>query len=393
MYKNFEEILADNKDICQSSLNITNKTRTSIYSWNGQFSPQFIEVLLEKYSQKDDVVIDPFMGSGTTLIECARKNISVSGIELNPSAFYMSKSFEICNLSEHERFDIISDIEVVVTSIATVDNIIIELKKLVANSNENVQNTVSLLIILMDLFNNEISIELLNKKWTMLKTNIFQFPFSSKKITATNGDTRKTVFKDNTFTLLITSPPYINVFNYHQKYRCSVEMLGFDVLTIAKCEFGSNRKHRGNRVFTVIQYCIDIALAFKEWQRICVADARFIIVVGRESNVLSMSFSNSKLVYQLACEIFEFDFLLKQERVFKNRFGKMIFEDILHFKNNKINLNFSNEELIKKAKIIALRVLNEKKLIYADESQKIKLLDDAIKNVSKICKSEEIYND
>lgn len=34
-------------------------------------------------------------------------------------------------------------------------------------------------------------------------------------------------------TLLITSPPYINVFNYHQKYRRSVEALGYDVLAIA----------------------------------------------------------------------------------------------------------------------------------------------------------------
>lgn len=121
-------------------------------------------------------------------------------------------------------------------------------------------------------------------------------------------------------TLLITSPPYINVFNYHQKYRRSVEALGYDVLAIAKNEFGSNRKNRGNRLLTVIQYCIDMALSFKEVIRTCRDGARMIYVVGRESNVLGYSFCNSRLIFEIATQIFEIPFLLRQERVFKNRF-------------------------------------------------------------------------
>ena len=36
-------------------------------------------------------ILDPFAGSGTVLYECARKNISAYGIELNISAYLMSK--------------------------------------------------------------------------------------------------------------------------------------------------------------------------------------------------------------------------------------------------------------------------------------------------------------
>lgn len=47
------------------------------------------------------------------------------------------------------------------------------------------------------------------------------------------------------FGLVLTSPPYINVYNYHQQYRASAEALGWDLLEVAKTEIGSNRKHPG----------------------------------------------------------------------------------------------------------------------------------------------------
>ncbi|MEP9412025.1 MAG: hypothetical protein HRF42_11640 [Candidatus Brocadia sp.] len=47
--------------------------------------------------------------------------------------------------------------------------------------------------------------------------------------------------------LIITIPPYINVFNYHRNYRSIMDILGFDILKVAASEIGSNRKNRGNR--------------------------------------------------------------------------------------------------------------------------------------------------
>lgn len=123
-------------------------------------------------------------------------------------------------------------------------------------------NLLCTLIILLDLFNNELSVSILYKKWDNLKNIILQIPYSLAKVHVDMGDARQMNCNESEATLLLTSPPYINVFNYHQKYRRSVEALGYDVLKIAKNEFGSNRKNRGNRLLTVIQYCIDMALSF-----------------------------------------------------------------------------------------------------------------------------------
>ena len=201
------------------------------------------------------------------------------------------------------------------------------------------------------------------------------------------GDARRLKCHSNVADLLITSPPYINVFNYHQKYRRSVEALGYDVLAIAKKEFGSNRKNRGNRLLTVIQYCIDMALSLKEAIRVCKPNARMIYVVGRESNVLGYSFCNSQLIYEIATEIFELPFLLRQERVFKNRFGQLIYEDILHFENYKTDDILCDESIEESARTIAIRMLTEKAQTYPD-SKNIESIFDAIAKAESIKKSE-----
>lgn len=349
----FEKIPIDKTSIAQGELDIDNKTRSNLFTWNGQFSPQFVETLLSHYAQESDVVIDPFAGSGTTLCEAARKGISAYGMELNASAYYMAKTYELANKTILERKELIDSVEQILTEITDTDEILPTITHAIQQNNPSALSALmSTLIILIDLFNNELSIPLLYKKWTGLKKTVLEIPFSTAKIKVDMGDARKLRCKSDEATLLITSPPYINVFNYHQKYRRSVEALGYDVLAIAKNEFGSNRKNRGNRLLTVIQYCIDMALSFKEAVRTCRQDARMIYVVGRESTVLGYSFCNSRLIFEIATEIFELPFLLRQERVFKNRFGQLIYEDILHFANVKTEDCPSDEEIENAARSI-----------------------------------------
>jgi hypothetical protein len=100
---------------------------------------------------------------------------------------------------------------------------------------------------------------------------------------------------------------------------------------VARSEIGSNRKNRANRFLTVIQYCQDMTLALVEMRRICGPRGHIIMIVGRESAVKGTRFFNGDIVARLAERCAGLRTEKRQERVFRNRFGEAIYEDILHF--------------------------------------------------------------
>ena len=187
----FEKIPIDKTSISQGELDIDNKTRSNLFAWNGQFSPQFVEALLSHYAQDGDVVIDPFAGSGTTLCEAARKGISAYGMELNASAYYMAKTYELANKSLPERKVLIDSVEQILTSISKTDEILPTITRAIQQNNPSALSALlSTLIILIDLFNNELSISLLHTKWTGLKKTVLEIPFSTAQIKVDMGDSR-----------------------------------------------------------------------------------------------------------------------------------------------------------------------------------------------------------
>src|ERR1017187_1874460 len=85
-------------DIPRADLDISAQVRGNPLAWKGQFSPQLIEVILNTYSQPGDSVLDPFVGSGTVLGECARMQLPAVGTEVNPGAILLARLYEWANI-------------------------------------------------------------------------------------------------------------------------------------------------------------------------------------------------------------------------------------------------------------------------------------------------------
>jgi DNA modification methylase len=321
-------------------LNIEEKNRSNLFAWRGQFSPQLIEYLLEAYCLPGSVVIDPFAGSGTVLLEAARAGLTAFGFEINPSAWSFSKLYEFANLPPESREKVISELR---AGIAAEFPIILfseselppeEIESRIIRISRDISDKAKILcnalVVLLDIFNNRISNDFVQSKFFELANSVRSLPYSDRPIKADLRDARCLPLENQSADFVITSPPYINVFNYHQNYRRSVELLGWDPLRVARSEIGSNRANRSNRFYTVVQYCIDIADTIRELARILRPGGRAVFIVGYESKVLGVPFRNADIIEKIACESGMFDMVLRQQRVFKNRFGQTIREDILN---------------------------------------------------------------
>ncbi len=342
----FAGVSLDTTTIPQDRLNIVNKARSNLFPWNGQFTPQLIETLLQSYAPAGSFVLDPFVGSGTVLYEAGRLGHAAFGSEVNPAAFKMAEVYRFINVDLSTRKKLVDEVDDLIHGSLPTENSLFSVGK--QRTDVSLQRTLSktaciaeaplaktlleALVVLLNYDDSPLESRGVLRMWKKLRNTALCLPFSNSAIDLANCDARTLPLAEGSVDFVVTSPPYINVFNYHQHYRRSVESLGWDLLEVARSEIGSNRKHRQNRFLTVTQYCLDMASMFGELRRVCSPHAHVSIVVGRESNVRKTNFFNGELVARLAVRSCGYELESRQERVFQNRFGAMIYEDILHFK-------------------------------------------------------------
>lgn len=87
-----------------------------IHSWfrlTPSFGPDLVEIMLEKlHYSDDDIVLDPFSGASTTLIQCKLKNIQSIGFEINPLLFFVGKTSLNWDLDYDTLIDLLKTLEI-----------------------------------------------------------------------------------------------------------------------------------------------------------------------------------------------------------------------------------------------------------------------------------------
>ncbi|MDB9395422.1 DNA methyltransferase [Microcystis aeruginosa] len=376
--------------IPQEKLDIIEKTRANLFAWRGQFSPQLIETILSFYCPSNSVILDPFVGSGTVLLEASYLSLEAYGFEINPAAYIMSHTYEFIN--DSQKKEVLKNLRNILDQEFPLR--IFEVSDQVENLVDKLQNTRNMLpdrskvlfdalVIILDVCNNKITQEFIQKKFLHLSNIITKLPYSQKPIRVGLSDARSLPLENNQIDFVVTSPPYINVFNYHQNYRQSAEILGWDLLKIAKSEIGSNRANRSNRFYTVVQYCLDMGDILKELARVSKQQARIVLIVGQESNVLGVPFYNADIIEKIGIKAKLFQKVLRQKRKFKNKFGKVIIEDIINFIN--LNNQVSQEVIEQISREVAFEVLESSRLFVSSENQLF--LESAIAKVNNIQKT------
>ncbi|MCL2861737.1 MAG: methyltransferase domain-containing protein [Firmicutes bacterium] len=84
------------------------KWATHDSKYRGNFSPFVAKNIILRYSKENDLVLDQFVGGGTTLVECKLNNRNAIGIDINPKAVELTK--------EKLKFDSCYDVKIQVAN-------------------------------------------------------------------------------------------------------------------------------------------------------------------------------------------------------------------------------------------------------------------------------------
>ena len=233
-------------DIPRSDLDIRDQVRTNPLPWRGQFSPQLVESLLTRYAEPGAAVLDPFVGSGTVLGECARLGLAASGTEINPAAVILAHLYEWANQPRAERKiavdALVASIDRLVARKHCIDGDITASAPLRPQDvaacvrttpSPHERRLLEAALVLADPAWSEVAVGRLMDARRRVREFLLGLPYSERPINVFHADARNVPIRDGTVDLVLTSPPYINVFNYHQQYRPAVDYAAALKVTIA----------------------------------------------------------------------------------------------------------------------------------------------------------------
>lgn len=343
----YEERDFTNGKLSQEELDLDGSRNSNPFSYRGQFSPDLVKNILKAHADDAENIFDPFAGCGTTLHEASKLSKNAFGTEINPAPVKMASLIQFIDL-EPERKKKVAD-----KAKSLIEQLTDETHSSFSSDSQKIDYDLDLEDRVIDFVQNAELSEPLEclminglMRWSKRKRDkperlvkdvkhfaefVESLPYNDNDWGVFQTDSRSIPLESNSIDFILTSPPYINVHNYHQQYRDVIEKLGWDsVLQIAKSEMGSNRKNRRNRFLTVVQFAWDTYQVFRELERVLRDDGRMVFVIGRTSTVRGIEFKNGRFLAGVA-ELAGFDLVKKQERVYQNSFGTQVYEDILHF--------------------------------------------------------------
>ncbi len=82
----------DSWDFADLGMKETQASTHFFHHWTAKFIPQIPRRLIRMYARPGDVILDPFMGCGTTLVEAARLGYDSWGTDINPLAVKIARA-------------------------------------------------------------------------------------------------------------------------------------------------------------------------------------------------------------------------------------------------------------------------------------------------------------
>jgi DNA modification methylase len=305
-----------------------------IYPYKGKYHPQMIRALLNIIGIKPgETVLDPFIGSGTTAVECEVMGINCLGIDVSPLCVLISKV-------KTESVDILDEI------LQYADNIrpnksgyqkeIFGEREMDDIKDERVKNFYVIAEMIAHSDNSRRGRDFETSFYQNIQkmiTSIRDFKKAKEdlgltlgKVKIEEGDARKLNLENESIDGIITSPPYSIALNYVENDAHSLKALGYDLNKIKDDFIGV----RGNGFQKFELYYKDMAKSISEMYRVLKKGRYCVIVIGNVTYQNKEVDTAEKTIR--FCQEAGFSFKKKIEKIIYGLYNVMQKEYILIFK-------------------------------------------------------------